>query len=434
MRTILQNSHYRFVGNWQTRASKDQLKHRFIAPILQILGLLPKGPAAERGRNQAGGWVSHWPTELTAEDSRILQLSSVNARHNELSFEGSILKVGDSAEGTPVECLDHSAVLSQPGPLDGAGEVWTIDEDVPKISQEEWKSIEAKIAKAISAAIDSLKESLRPHGWRKTGHLIREIGTPITFVTAFLAMAAITIGALVQSFTHVKEETTFRTQTADRLTQIESSLLALRTSQVIANPGSEKSIKEAKSLLAMAREGRTPIPISTVEQAAKSFIETSVAQPEAWETALDFVSYRTALNKIDARGAAPFRKLSGAGLDHYYIGPVVPGKALPIGSDIPASVPPELAARYELLGKNENEGKSTGPPRLFFTGGALNIDGRFARHVVFENVEVHYTNQPLVLEDVVFVNCTFVIENGNSGRKLSETLISSQIVNFKTSS
>jgi hypothetical protein len=80
-------------------------------------------------------------------------------------------------------------------------------------------------------------------------------------------------------------------------------------------------------------------------------------------------------------------------------------------------------ARYESIGQNLNtEG---GPPALVVRGGAVNLDGKDIRHVIFENVEIHYTGKPLILENVVFFNCTFVLDNNEPVRQLGEHLLAS---------
>ena len=71
---------------------------------------------------------------------------------------------------------------------------------------------------------------------------------------------------------------------------------------------------------------------------------------------------------------------------------------------------------------------------MFFTGGALSLDDRYGKNIVFRNVEVHYSDRQLTLEDVIFINCTFVIDNGEAGQKLgADLLTSSPIVNFRNS-
>ena len=61
----------------------------------------------------------------------------------------------------------------------------------------------------------------------------------------------------------------------------------------------------------------------------------------------------------------------------------------------------------------------------------MNIDGKRIRHVVFDNVEIHYSGKPLILEDVTFINCAFVLENTEPGRKLGEEILASSPVNFR---
>lgn len=77
---------------------------------------------------------------------------------------------------------------------------------------------------AINTAIDKIK----PHGWRKLVVVLRELGPLSASIALVLTLVTITLGALYQSFSHVREETEFRTHTGDRLVSIEGTLKVMQ--------------------------------------------------------------------------------------------------------------------------------------------------------------------------------------------------------------
>ena len=52
------------------------------------------------------------------------------------------------------------------------------------------------------------------------------------------------------------------------------------------------------------------------------------------------------------------------------------------------------------------------------------------RNVVFEGVEIHYSGRPVILQNVIFINCTFSIEHDDAGERLAESILDSATVNF----
>src|ERR1035438_5397058 len=74
-------------------------------------------------------------------------------------------------------------------------------EDMAALNNEDWKNIGKKIDEAIANAL----ADLRPTGWANAVLKLRQIGTLANISAVFLALMAITIGALYQSFAHVKK-------------------------------------------------------------------------------------------------------------------------------------------------------------------------------------------------------------------------------------
>lgn len=151
----------------------------------------------------------------------------------------------------------------------------------------------------------------------------------------------------------------------------------------------------------------------------------------AWQTVTEILNYRSFLN-VKPQSVSIVGPLSPKDRWSYGNNPV-PGKPL-INLHITAAlgVPIKEAARMDRIGTDQNASLSSGPLFLLANGGAFNLDNFYLRNAVFENVEIHYSGEPSILENVTFINCTFVFDNTARGRKLGMELLASSAVNFKS--
>lgn len=163
-----------------------------------------------------------------------------------------------------------------------------------------------------------------------------------------------------------------------------------------------------------------------LEQSGKAFIDASLQTSSAWGAALDFIDYRSSLNtSTRTANAVPVPPGSAS---VFNVGSPLGGKPLPVFSDFPVAVASNDGAQYETIGQSLNQEFSSA--EVILTGGAVNIDNKHIRHAAFVNVEIHYTGAPLILEDVVFINCTFLMDNTQLGRQLAQIVLSNPTVNF----
>jgi hypothetical protein len=117
----------------------------------------------------------------------------------------------------------------------------------------------------------------------------------------------------------------------------------------------------------------------------------------------------------------------------HYAWATPPGRPRPQFTTSLKRVPIAVSARGEKLGSPRKQEAKTGPELLLGVGGDLQIDNTYMRGIVLEGMTIHYSGGPLILENVTFVNCQFVIDNLDNGRALSSQLLASSSVNFKTS-
>ena len=66
----------------------------------------------------------------------------------------------------------------------------------------------------------------------------------------------------------------------------------------------------------------------------------------------------------------------------------------------------------------------SGPAYLLGTGGAIRLDGMRFRKIVLQSVDIYYDGGPLALEDVVFINCRFIMDDLENGHALGNALLS----------
>jgi hypothetical protein len=306
-------------------------------------------------------------------------------------------------------------------------------EDMP-LNDGDIKRIDARIAAATALLQDRIASEiarLKPHGWAKTLHLLREwsvLGVTATIIVALLALALTQWNA---ANGRVAAEASFRTHTEDRLTAIEASLLAIRAKAVASSPPDSANQVEAKKVLASAKEQSVKLPLLLIEQSGRSFIDAAKSDSRAWDVALDFVSYRSVLN---AGEPVPIMSTPPPGSWNFKYHFVIPlGKDPPsLSYTTEAMVPADQSARLDEIGKDQNSNFPRGPLGLKLLGGAVSLDAHYYRQVVFDGVEVHYHGTAVILDNVLFVNCSFILENDEHTRQFAEQVLEHARISWRS--
>jgi hypothetical protein len=301
------------------------------------------------------------------------------------------------------------------------------------------KRIEARIGAANALLREELLAliPLRPKGWKRAASILREFGPIASIITVILTLVVIAIGALYQSFAHVKEETQFRTHTDDRLQAIEKTvksidadILALRLKALVSGPADSQGQAEAKKVLGTAKEESISLPQTVVEQGGKKFIGVSKGNPNAWGVALDFIAYRSWLNTRNPETATGDY---GNTFSTYYHQNLVHGRdPVKWSWGGPLTTDNSKQAKWDAIGYEDKRNTVTQPSWIIGTGGAESLDGQQLRRAILINVEVHFSGGPVILEDVTFINCTFVFDNVATSRELGERLLADSSVNFRS--
>jgi hypothetical protein len=286
---------------------------------------------------------------------------------------------------------------------------------------------------------EEIRRAIHPNGWKNAANWLRYWSVVAVVPTVMVGLLALAFAAGYYAFSRVGQEATFQTRTTDKLSTIDDSLKALnivvaeiRLKLLSSNPADPRSIKEAQNVLDAVKASKVELSKDAIEEAGKRFIDAANTTPEAWNAALNFLNYRSSLN-VYVRTFKAVNVPAGA-RTNFDIGPAIAGKPIPTLMHVAVGVAPKDAARFEQIGQNLNQQLQFGSAQLVLTGGAVTLDNKYVRHAIFEGVEIHYTGKALVLEDALFINCTFVLENTQSGRQLGQVLLASSPVTFEKAS
>ena len=213
------------------------------------------------------------------------------------------------------------------------------------------------------------------------------------------------------------------------LSGIQSALAPQKISQAATAPSLPSSKKAVSQSLEQAKKTGTPIPVQVIADATVNFARASKADPTDWPITIDLIDYRSYLNtfSITIPSGMPVDNL----MTYYDFRQNLPqGRKRP-DFTIPkqVAVPGESAAILEHLG-TPLPTPSLGNPVLIGTGGYMSLDGMRLRHVLLNAVEIHYSGKAILLEDVTFLNCTFVMDNTEPSRDLAQAIATSANVKF----
>jgi hypothetical protein len=278
----------------------------------------------------------------------------------------------------------------------------------------------------ISLAIELLRESLRPKGWGRFVNWLRNWGAVGSAATLPLALLALTITAVSYAVSESGKNSEFRGATIERLKNIDSGLLEIKTKLTSASPLDPRSQQAAKEVLAEARRISAVVPVGAIRDAGERFIDAASTESSAWNVALDFISYRSDLNsgELSATQIKEYQPVASnvtpTLMEYGSLEGLPQAKAFNSGR-----VPLAQAARLEFINKPLTWAGDLGSRTYFLEGATVSLDGMRMRHVKIRDVEVHYSGEPLILEDVIFIHCKFVMDNSPHTRTVGSAMLMS---------
>jgi len=271
--------------------------------------------------------------------------------------------------------------------------------------------------------LEQIQQAMYPNGWKKIANWLRYWGVLGVLVTATISLIAMALTLGIFAVNRTNEESRFRGSTEARLTQIETSLEALRLKQVSGSPTDPKSIKEAKALIQSARSNQLRLNKDAVTDAGERFVEVGNKNPDAWDAALEFLKYRTYLNSVTVN-LGPQVAITKEISTNFQ----VPYKNVPEGMNLTTIglSNPSDAAQLRLLSEpNLNTNLAASPTFLVVRAQNVLLDGLYAKKVIFTDSHIIYKGGLVTLDQVYFLNCTFEILRDSLGQTLAKAILSS---------
>lgn len=210
-----------------------------------------------------------------------------------------------------------------------------------------------------------------------------------------------------------------------------------KLAQSASSPMNTHTIQEARVVIESARNARLRIDPALVQRTGDRFVNAAEQTPDAWNTALAFMNYRSTLNANLVPKLGNPNPAEGGYTAKFMIrtpsGETGEETATTYNVHRYGTAPPQSSARMELL--NQPESKSSGNQFLVFQSyrpdNSLVLDNMYMRNVIIQNSSVTYLGGPTHLDHVYFVNCTFDVAVINNGREFANTMLASAPIDFQ---
>ena len=307
-----------------------------------------------------------------------------------------------------MNCYRQSSIPQTSYPLGEA------EEESVAIRKEDWESINHAIADAVAP--------LKPSGWKKALHLLREwsvLGTAATLIVALVALAA---AAFYQAFARVDKQARFETTTEDTLKGIQSEIVEVRGQLAKLNVTSHTALPQAEfkntlldlsSAIATVQQQHIKLSPAVLSDLSQKLVNTDTNAPAFWPTVAVVISYRS---EALVGGIQNWQKQF----------PLCPGTVDILGADKNAAA--------QLLGPDH---KPTGPKvsikRIGNQDCYVELDGKTISGWDCKRCLVKYSGGSVSMTDVHFEDCLFVFDfrSGHTptpdGQRLTKTLLASEL-------
>ena len=161
----------------------------------------------------------------------------------------------------------------------------------------------------------------------------------------------------------------------------------LQLQKSASQPTIYSAAAQVKQVLKSAKKQKVDIDPKAIEDAGKKFINASSTSPDAWETAISLVDYRSYLNKVPA---FPSDVTKGLGRSSYTTeGHILNPDFQALSAGL--SYSSDKRAQFRSINSPDlNAGHTVGNSFLLFNNAVLLLDDLYARNVIIENSRVIY--------------------------------------------
>lgn len=232
------------------------------------------------------------------------------------------------------------------------------------------QAITDEVERQLGLAVDQFN----PRGWRKFLHFAREWGIVGTIGTVIVGLLALAAAAFYQATARVAKEAIFETNTTRDLTDIQKDIKAIRgdlAKQVVVNHASsplsdfKTTLPDLSSAIATLREQGLTVAPSVINDLQHRLISVDASAPDYWPTVLQFLQF------------------ASSGLSSAKV-------------PLPGSKP-------QLVTHNS----SVFMLRNHFESMTVELDGGILDGDVFENCRIIFTETPVQMHNVTFIDSVF---------------------------
>lgn len=191
----------------------------------------------------------------------------------------------------------------------------------------------------------------------------------------------------------------------------------------------DKSLPALRATIIAAKNANIAAPPSLVAQVGQRVLETASKSTEsglAWQTAKDFMEYRSSNNSASVP-LSQFKQLP----ETHYTWSKEHGRSDKIAAF--GLVPLTQAAELSDLSSAAKPANVVGNQLILLLGGKMKIDGLRLRNVVFKDMVIAYDGGPLQMENVTFINCKFDFPSSKQGQALALAVLQETAVKFAAS-
>jgi hypothetical protein len=225
-----------------------------------------------------------------------------------------------------------------------------------------------------------------------------------------------------------------------RMSTIEGKIDILTLQKVAAAPTNPKNAKQAKQIVLDAQKTGQKLDPEVVSDVGAKFI--GAGTPDAWDTALSFLGYRSSLNTAKAQTVSNPEPVPETEFKPVFTAHLIDPNNEPIAETTKALTVLGVgkadfanSARMERLDQ-PNSTNSRGRQFIVFqatSGVKLVLDNLYLKNVIVRNTRVVYGGGPVRLQNAYFVNCTFEFEPTPGARGLATAVLTEPAVTFPKS-
>lgn len=207
---------------------------------------------------------------------------------------------------------------------------------------------------------------------------------------------------------------------------------SLKQAASLTLPQLKRQLPLVDQILNAAKRNGVPAGLDVIRDLHDKLVPlVSTNDAEAWRAIVSLASYRSVFNQNPLAGMPllPIVVKRNA-YSRYDLGPPPQGEELPAMSAVGGIVSKNAGAIFGPIGTDLNPANNAANPYVVFEGGGLDLNGKHVKNAVFIRVHVVYNGGPLILENALFVNCQFSIQQTRHGEEFASKSIMSEAMTF----